>query len=118
MTDDLCTRIAKTLYDQEPMIWQSKIVPWGEVSDERRDGLIQTADAVIRELGLSVQRVGYVGWVEFASCTATTHIAHLYEDGSIYLPEGLDVVSEFDLRHADATNRMWPLIRAFWKGIE
>lgn len=35
----------------------------------------------------------------------------VYEDGSVYLPEGLDVVNETDFRMASATNRFWRLVR-------
>jgi len=60
-------------------------------------------------------RMGYVGWVEFVlAVAATTHIAYLYEDGSIYFPEGPQVVSEWDLREAEAAGRLWPLVRVEW----
>ena len=37
------------------------------------------------------------GWYEFISADkATTHIAYVYEDGSIYFPEGPTVVGEDD----------------------
>ena len=56
--------------------------------------------------------MSHVGWIEFANAdTATTHIAYVYEDGSIYLPEGRDVVDETDFRLAAATDRFWPLQR-------
>jgi hypothetical protein len=54
------------------------------------------------------------GWYEFIkpSDAATTHIAYVFEGGSIYLPEGADVVTEQDFRLAAATNRFWRLVRA------
>lgn len=62
------------------------------------------------------QRASYVGWVEFVKDGGcTTHIAYLYEDGSIYFPEGPQVVSEMDLRGAEIRGRMWPLVRADWQ---
>lgn len=61
------------------------------------------------------ERVGYVGWVEFAKDGgSTTHIAYLYEDGSVYFPEGPQVVCEWDLRASEAAGRMWPLVRGDW----
>jgi hypothetical protein len=53
------------------------------------------------------------GWYEFVSPSeaATTHIAYVYEDGSVYLPEGPDVVTEEQFRLAAATNRFWRLVR-------
>lgn len=55
----------------------------------------------------------HVGWVEFVTAddAALTHIAYVYEDGSLYLPEGPDVVSADDFRLAAATDRIWPLVR-------
>jgi hypothetical protein len=35
----------------------------------------------------------------------------VYEDGSVYLPEGPDVVTERDFRMAAATDRFWRLVR-------
>lgn len=54
-----------------------------------------------------------VGWYEFVTPgeRATTHIAYVYEDGSVYLPEGPDVVTEIDFRMAAATDRFWRLVR-------
>jgi hypothetical protein len=53
------------------------------------------------------------GWYEFITPgeQATTHIAYVYSDGSVYLPEGPDVVSEIDFRMAAATDRFWRLVR-------
>lgn len=53
------------------------------------------------------------GWYEFVTPgeAATTHIGYVYEDGSVYLPEGPDVVDETDFRMAAATDRFWRLIR-------
>jgi hypothetical protein len=63
----------------------------------------------------AVPRTGYVGWVEFLrDQVSTTHIAYLHEDGSVYLPEGPQVVSEMDLRMAEIAGSMWPLVRADW----
>lgn len=55
----------------------------------------------------------HIGWIEFVSPGehATTHIAYVYEDGSVYLPEGPSVVTETDFRLASATDRFWPLVR-------
>jgi uncharacterized protein (UPF0216 family) len=55
-----------------------------------------------------------VGWYEFitADDSATTHVAYVYEDGSVYLPEGPDVVDETDFVMASASNRFWRLVRA------
>jgi len=53
------------------------------------------------------------GWYEFVTPgeKATTHIAYVYEDGSVYLPEGYDIVTETDFRMAAATDRFWRLVR-------
>lgn len=53
------------------------------------------------------------GWYEFVTPgeRATTHIGYVYEDGSVYLPEGPDVVTERDFRMAAATDRFWRLVR-------
>jgi hypothetical protein len=53
------------------------------------------------------------GWYEFVTPgeRSTTHIAYVYEDGSIYLPEGYEIVTETDFRLAAATPRFWRLIR-------
>lgn len=53
------------------------------------------------------------GWYEFITPDekATTHIAYVYEDGSVYLPEGPDVATEQDFRLASATARFWRLVR-------
>jgi len=54
-----------------------------------------------------------IGWYEFitANEAATTHIAYVYSDGSIYLPEGPIVVDETDFHMASAAGRCWRLIR-------
>lgn len=65
------------------------------------------------ELTVSEQRAGYVGWVEFTKDGgSTTHIAYLHEHSESYFPEG--GLTEWDLRAAEASGRMWPLIRAQW----
>lgn len=53
------------------------------------------------------------GWYEFVTPgeKATTHIAYVYGDGSVYLPEGFDVVTYTDFRMAAATDRFWRLVR-------
>lgn len=52
------------------------------------------------------------GWFEFIlPGVATTHIAYVYEDGSVYLPEGPAVVTERDFLFADAEGRAWHLVR-------
>lgn len=55
----------------------------------------------------------HVGWVEFVTAddAATTHIAYVHEDGSVYLPEGHDVVTWEVFRLTAATDRFWPLVR-------
>lgn len=54
-----------------------------------------------------------LGWHEFIlDGVATTHIAYVYEDGSIYFPEGPEVVTEADFRLASAAGRVFPLVRA------
>ena len=63
-----------------------------------------------------IERIGYVGWVEFASCKATTHIACILANGSVYFPEGFDVADMTDFRNAEATGRFWPLVRGEWRG--
>lgn len=52
-----------------------------------------------------------MSWYEFvtADAAATTHIAYLHEDGSVYLPEA--GVTEDDFRLASATDRFWRLAR-------
>ena len=62
---------------------------------------------------LSAVKTGHVGWIEFITDgeRATTHIAYAYEDGSVYLPEGPEVVTELDFRLAAATSRFWPMRR-------
>lgn len=53
-----------------------------------------------------------VGWYEFYHpLSNTTHIAYVYEDGSVYLPEGRDVVDLDDWTLAKAENRVYRLIR-------
>lgn len=53
------------------------------------------------------------GWFEFVSATAaTTHIAYVYEDGSVYLPEGRDVVDQDDFTYAAARGKVFRLVRA------
>lgn len=56
---------------------------------------------------------GHIGWVEFVTAddAATTHIAYFHEDGSVYLPEGPDVVSGETFRLAATADRFWPLVR-------
>lgn len=56
----------------------------------------------------------HIGWVEFVTAddAATTHVAYVHEDGSVYLPEGPVVVSGETFRLAAATDRFWPLVRA------
>ena len=51
------------------------------------------------------------GWHEFIVSAATTHIAYVYEDGSVYFPEGPDVVCEQDFVLASAVGRCWRLVR-------
>lgn len=53
------------------------------------------------------------GWYEFitANEAATTHIAYACEDGSVYLPEGPDVVTGRDFKAASKTARFWRLDR-------
>lgn len=52
------------------------------------------------------------GWYEFVKPGgSTTHIAYVHEGGSVYLPEGLDVVGEEDFRLASASDRFWRLVR-------
>lgn len=52
------------------------------------------------------------GWYEFIRDGAvTTHVAYVYEDGSVYFPEGPDVVCEIDFRLATAAGRCWRLVR-------
>lgn len=54
-----------------------------------------------------------VGWFEFYKPDVmTTHIAYVYEDGSVYLPEGLDVVDEVDFTLANARGLVYRLVRA------
>jgi hypothetical protein len=53
------------------------------------------------------------GWYEFQMPGgSTTHIGYVYEGGSVYLPEGPDVVTESDFRLASATESFWRLVRA------
>lgn len=64
----------------------------------------------VREPGHSEAETG---WFEFIMPGgSTTHIAYVYEDGSVYLPEGRDVVDEDDWVLAKASGRVWQLIRA------
>lgn len=52
------------------------------------------------------------GWYEFVMPGgSTSHVAYVYENGSVYLPEGLDVVTETDFVLASASGRMWRLVR-------
>lgn len=54
---------------------------------------------------------GHIGWIEFISPRATTHIAYVRENGEVYLPEdGAVTPAEFHLAAASA--RFWPLVRA------
>ena len=59
------------------------------------------------------ERVGYVGWVEFIKYGgSTTPLAYLHEHSEPYFPEG--GLTEWDLRAAEASGRMWPLVRSDW----
>lgn len=54
---------------------------------------------------------GHIGWVEFIHPKgATTHVAYIHEDGSVYLPEG-DAVDPEWFTLAAASDRFWPLVQ-------
>lgn len=70
----------------------------------------------LREAGLLAPaplREGGVGWYEVIHPSrATTHIAYVHEDGSIYFPEGDYPLSEHEFAFAAATGRAHRLVRA------
>lgn len=58
------------------------------------------------------EKTDRTGWYEFITADkATTHIAYVYEDGSIYFPEGPTVVGEDDFTFASARGRVYRLVR-------
>lgn len=60
----------------------------------------------------NTERIDRAGWYEFIMPGgSTTHIAYAYENGTVYLPEGEDVVSEQDFHLASASDRFWRLVR-------
>lgn len=52
------------------------------------------------------------GWYEVLSPRATTCIAYVHEDGSLYLPEGEDTLSPTEFAFAAARGRVHRLVRA------
>ena len=79
-----------------------------------QDASLEAAHDIDIRAQLERERRDNTGWHEFVTAddSATTHIAYVYEDGSIYLPEGPDVVTATDFRMAAATGRFWRLERA------
>ena len=54
-----------------------------------------------------------VGWYEVIHPSrATTHIAYVHEDGSIYFPEGTQILDTHEFAFAAATGRAHRLVRA------
>lgn len=54
-----------------------------------------------------------VGWYEVIHPSrATTHIAYVHEDGSIYFPEGTQVLDTHEFAFAAARGRAYRLVRA------
>lgn len=54
-----------------------------------------------------------VGWYEVIHpSTATTHIAYVYEDGSVYFPEGLQSLDRHEFEFAAARGNAHRLVRA------
>lgn len=75
------------------------------------DRLLAERAELVRVLTEEAQ--GGVGWWEFhAPGKVTTHIVYVYEDGSWYFPEGLDVVDPTWFTLAAASGKTWRLIRA------
>lgn len=86
MTDDLRTRIARTLYERWWHVSMSITPPphWDQLSESARAGWLDNADAVIRELGLSEEwrvDMGY-GGDEFydTRADATQRMTEIAED--------------------------------------
>jgi hypothetical protein len=52
------------------------------------------------------------GWYEVISPRATTCIAYVHEDGSLYLPEGEDALSPTEFAFAAARGHAHRLVRA------
>lgn len=78
--------------------------------DSRLAELFELLKAQGWNIGMS-ERPGTTGWWEFITEQATTHIGYLYEDGSVYLPEGPDVVAESEFHAARGAGRAWRLVR-------
>lgn len=58
-------------------------------------------------------REGGVGWYEVIHPSrATTHVAYVHEDGSIYFPEGTQVLDSHEFAFAAARGRAYRLVRA------
>lgn len=52
------------------------------------------------------------GWYEFHALPVnTTHVAYVYGDGSVYLPEGPDVTDEMEFRWAVENGDAFRLVR-------
>ena len=71
---------------------------------------MNAAEAIARIAALCNEQS--TGWFEFIVDAATTHIAYVYEDGSVYLPEGREVVDLDDWTLANASGKVHRLIRA------
>ena len=53
------------------------------------------------------------GWYEYTNpAGATTDIALVYEDGSVYFPEGEPVMGRHEFEYAHFKGRAWRLVRA------
>ncbi len=53
------------------------------------------------------------GWFEVIHPShATTHIVYVYEDGSLYFPEGTQVLDHHEFAFADLQGRAYRLVRS------
>lgn len=84
---------------------------------------LRMAEAVVKERNEALREAGLlapaplredgVGWYEVIHPSrATTHIAYVHEDGSIYFPEGTQVLDSHEFTFAAARGLAHRLVRA------
>lgn len=117
--DELVEQAARTMYEAEPDNLKFQHTPtWDDLArPDLGDGYRRRASALVddgwRPALHGPPHRGGSGWYEVIHpAHATTHVAYVYEDGSIYFPEGVQVLDRHEFAFAAARGEVFRLVRA------
>lgn len=117
--DELIEQAARTMYEAEPDNLKFQHTPtWDDLArPDLGNGYRRRASALVdsgwRPALHSPPQLAGPGWYEVIHPSrATTHVAYVYEDGSIYFPEGVQVLDRHEFAFAAARGKVYRLVRA------